>query len=260
MYNAYTNTNDFPDFDTLTTLNGVTMPIGAIPSVSLKLQKYAEAVGEWVKKYNIPQSVINEWNAAQAANQKTDDSWWLKQKEKIKNTLNNVQGAVNNIVNQAQNAVQNGFSEAIFIPLLPYLPVMKYALKKAGVPTNNDLKDTVKLFYHIIVKGDKSYSLDYYKAFKKTKAGHHFGEEAYVEMVKEILPMIIQLIKAIKGTDKSPEAIAALNETEDLAKKAVNENQPITTGSKDGNIFKNFLPLIIGGAALLLLMSKGGSK
>lgn len=262
MYNAYTNTFDFPDFDTLTTLNGVTLPIGSIPSIALKLQKYSEAVGDWLKKYNIPQSVIDEWNAAQAASQKIDDNWWKKQKDKIKNIVNNTQNAVNNIVNQAQNAVQNGSLEAILLPLLPYVPVMKYALKKAGVPTNNfDLKDTVKLFYYIIVKGDKTYSLDYYKAFKKTKAGHHYGQEtAYIEMAKEILPMIIELIKAFKKNDTSPEAKAALNETENLTKKVINENKPNITENKEGNIFKSFFPLLIGGGVLFLLMSKGGSK
>ena len=121
-YNDYTKTNDFPlmeDFWPIDTRTGRKKTVLSMTSGEKfnAQNKYNYAVREWIKKYDIPQAIIDEWNklSQQAFDDATVKSFWKRMAEKVSNT-------VTNFVSKAEEILKKSGENVLLAPLLPFKP------------------------------------------------------------------------------------------------------------------------------------------
>ncbi len=137
QYNAYTNTNDFPELedylpkDVFGKTNFNPMP-SELRNAKLN---YSNALNNWLIQYKIPQAIINEWIAA--TNSGNTEGFWQRMKQKYQTIKSNVTTFVQNNTPNLPNL----FTKAA---LLPFKPLMVLALQKKGIPVSNS-EDVVKI-------------------------------------------------------------------------------------------------------------------
>lgn len=262
IYNAYTKTNDFPIItDAWISLFGTPRP----PSFAKKIlisnspyfgqsetyasaQEYNKLFNAWVQKYNIPQSVIDEWNK-QAANASTEEqkNWWQKVADKVTNT-------VNNFVQQAGNVLQSAGESALLAPLLPFKVAMVNALKRQGenVTLNTKLGTIASLFKQKII--DRSSKISYEHA----EEGSGLTTDQILQLIDKIIPFFTLILEKVKsGTATSDEKLIN-SDAESEANKTTGGGAPTTTGVNaptGENWFAKNKWLIIGAVAVVLFLA-----
>lgn len=260
IYNAYTKTEDFPIItDAWISLFGTPRPpintrkilIANSPyfgqsETSASAQEYIKLFNAWVQKYNIPQSIIDEWNKQTLANASTEDQkkWWQKVADKVTNT-------VNNFVQQAGNVLQSAGESALLAPLLPFKVAMVNALKRKGenVTMNSKLLDVASLFKQKIV--DRKSTTNYLEHAD-------VDAEQIMQLVQTILPFFTQILELVKSGKASAEEKLINDDAEQEAKKATEGGAPTTTGVNaptGDNWFQKYKWVIIGAVAVVLFLA-----
>ena len=230
------------------------MPMGlagiyVTPSMQgMKNQLTQLLVSEWIKFYNIPQSVIDEWNRitqarADANQQKT---FWQKVKEAATNTFDTVSGGVNNVLEDAKDLgnklgdklntfLNNAPQNVLFAPLLPFVPAMRNQLNKRGFSVSGlGIYDISKMFLDNIVKSKSNYQFAHLDpASIATFAASPEGKD----MIKQILDFFLTL--ANKPTLSS-------NDKEMLKDAEGGLDEILDTKKVDANGFLKYILLALG--------------
>jgi hypothetical protein len=174
------------------------------------------------------------------------------------------QGAQNlghNILNLAQGAIDN----AGFLPLAPYVPIMKLSLRKKGKPEGGNLKETSLLFYNIVVKGNDFYIYSYHYANAKgeNSSGSGVSVDQVLAIIKEVLPFLTALISKFKNGSEAEKK--AVNDTNKLVNQVVQSSGNATPSSVENTpapktdtkgLFSSFLPLVAIGLVGYVLFAK----
>lgn len=187
-FNAYTQTNDEPDYlvdywpkgYSATTAFPNQINILQYPHISptsFARSVYNGDLAMWAYNHQIPQAVLDEWAAQQIAWLPANDqqSFWQRMKSKyqtvVNNAVNTAQNLGNNVVEFVQNAVKGGGAGAAVFNVLmlsPFRFAMIAALKKKGISiSNNDnLQKVAILFYQAFVKGQNSFEMKQYESLE----------------------------------------------------------------------------------------------
>ena len=248
VYNPYTNTSDMPivfDFYPKDERGKIrTFPAVNAQEKDKARRDYRTAMSNWIAKYNIPQSIIDEWNRATENNVNTDDSWWQKIKDKVSNT-------VSNFVQNAGNVLSNAGESALLAPLLPFKRAMVNALKRKGesVTTSTPLGEVASLFKQKIV--DRQASTNYLNHAE-------LDTQQILDLIDKIIPFFTLILEKIKsGTASSDERLIGEDAEED-GKNASTGGQPTSQGvnapTSSNNWFSQYKYLIIGAAAVVLFL------
>lgn len=251
-YNDYTKTNDFPlqeDFwpiDTRTGRKKTPLSMSAGEKFNAR-NKYNDAIKEWIKKYNIPQSVIDEWNklAAQQFDDATAKSFWKRMSEKVSNTIDN-------FINKAEQVLKNAGENVLLAPLLPFKTAMVNALKRKGENVNSKtpLGEIASLFKQKIV--DRKSSTNYVNHFDITP-------EQIMLLIGTILPFFTAIIERVKSGKASEDERLMNSDAENDANKINSGGQPTSEGVNapvsSENWFSKYKFLIIGVAVVVLFIA-----
>jgi len=216
LYSEYTGTNDFPEKRDIPLVDAKRgWPVSeqqATPAdLALRIEKYAQAITDWMDKYKIPQSVRDEWNAAQLKGEEPT-SFWKRMKAKVTTTVNAVK-------DDAKIA-------SLLLLFMPMVPLAVLFLKRKGVTPATTPKALLMQVYNEMSKnnfGLTSSSKDAFDYVSVKKSGFfaEFGlteSEAaslitpdQIELVLKFLRTILDTIKRKKetGAPLSPEETAA---------------------------------------------------
>lgn len=175
FYNEYTKSNDTPNIvDNFFKVPRI-IPIGSKFNKLVSELRYLESLifAQWVRYYNIPQSVLDIWNQEVLDTVEKKKSFWKKINDKFNNFS---QGIINDIKNIDLNInlnnpllkkMEDSFNKFFdlskqipYAPLIPYKLAMTSALNRRGIATNGQLNDVVNKFHSHIVKGQQVASLD----------------------------------------------------------------------------------------------------
>jgi hypothetical protein len=244
IYNAYTNTNDYPyytDYPMLKEL-GLTMnirdPRFAIKTVydqwTDQRVKYINDQQAWLRKYGIDVNVYNAWVKA---NQKPseDEKTFL---ERMKNTFTQVFQSTQNTVNIVSNKISSAIAivrdkvgQISFETLAPLKPAMVAALKRKGFTNVSDSDST------------KSVAVRFYSSYMNNKNSLESIEvtpdevNAAIQTAQGVAPLIQAIISLFDQLKGKKDAGATLSpEQQKLvsdAEKSIEENKAKTeTGNK----------------------------
>lgn len=167
---------------------------------------------------------------------------------------------VEDLVSDVKNEIKQGSTKALYLPLLPFYPIMKRALQKSGYNSSGDLQEVSERFYNEYMR-NLSYDYKYITAFNKTNAGHHFDPLTATQIANEILPIIRQLIELFKKSDNAQDREAA-KDSNDIT----TEMEPPKGEDKgedkeeDKNIFMQYLPFMIGCLIIVVLLNSKDEK
>lgn len=175
FYNEFTKSYDTPNIVGNFFKVPRIMPTGlTLNQLINELQNLERLIfAQWVRYYNIPQGVLDQWSQAILDTVEKRKSFW----EKIKEQFNNFsQGIINDIKNidfninlnnpllkkmeDSFNKFFNLSKQIPYAPLIPYKLAMLNALNRRGIATNGQLNDVVNKFYSHIVKGQQVANLD----------------------------------------------------------------------------------------------------
>lgn len=175
FYNEFTKSYDTPNIIGNFSKVPRIMPTGStLKHLKSELQLLERLIfAQWVRYYNIPQSVLDLWNQAVLDTVEKKKSYWKKIKEQFNNFS---QGIINDIKNidfninlnnpllkkmeQSFNKFFELAKQIPYAPLIPYKLAMTSALNRRGIATNGQLNDVVNKFHSHIVKGQQVASLD----------------------------------------------------------------------------------------------------
>jgi len=175
FYNEFTKSNDTPNIVGNFFKVPRIMPIGSKFNQLVSELRYLESLifAQWVRYYNIPQSVLDIWNQEVLDTVEKKKSFWKKIKEQFNNFS---QGIINDIKNidfninlnnpllkkmeQSFNKFFELAKQIPYAPLIPYKLAMISALNRRGISTNGQLNDVVNKFHSHIVKGQQVANLD----------------------------------------------------------------------------------------------------
>lgn len=176
FYNEFTKSYDTPNIVGNFFKVPRIMPIGlTLNQLMSELQNLERLIfAQWVRYYNIPQSVLDQWSQAILDTVEKRKSFWKKIKEQFNNFS---QGIINDIKNidfninlnnpllkkmeDSFNKFFNLSKQIPYAPLIPYKLSMLSALNRRGIATNGQLNDVVNKFYSHIVKGQQVANLDF---------------------------------------------------------------------------------------------------
>jgi len=259
-YNEYTKTNDFPiQSDVWEKVLG-TYRVPRLTSVIInpnspyagmkELQavnfEYSKVFNEWVKKYNVPQSIIDEWNrlTLAAANENEQKSFWKRMAEKVSNT-------VTNFVQNAGNVLSNAGESALLAPLLPFKRAMVNALKRKGenVSTSTPLGEVASLFKQKIV--DRQSTTNYLNHAE-------LDTQQILDLIDKIIPFFTLILEKIKSGTASADERLIGGDAEEDGKNVTTGGQPTSQGinapTSSDNWFSKYKYLIIGVAVVVLFL------
>lgn len=167
---------------------------------------------------------------------------------------------VGDLVKDVKNEIKQGTTKALYLPLLPFYPIMKRALQKSGYNSSGGLQEVSERFYNEYMR-NLSYDYKYITAFNKTNAGHHFDPLTATQIANEILPIIRQIIELFKKSDNAEDRAAA-KDSNDITTELETQQSEDKGEDKgeDKNIFMQYLPFIIGGLVLVVLLNSKGKK
>lgn len=175
FYNEFTKSYDTPNIVGNFFKVPHIMPTGSrLNQLMSELQNLERLIfAQWVRYYNIPQSVLDQWSQAVLDTVEKKKSFWKKIKEQFNNFS---QGIINDIKNidfninlnnpllkKMEDSFNKFFNLSKQIPyaiLIPYKLAMLNALNRRGIATNGQLNDVVNKFYSHIVKGQQVANLD----------------------------------------------------------------------------------------------------
>jgi hypothetical protein len=259
-YNEYTKTNDFPiQSDVWEKVLGTyrvprltsviinpNSPYRGIKELQAVNFEYSKVFNEWVKKYNVPQSVIDEWNrlTLAAASENEQKSFWKRMAEKVSNT-------VSNFVQNAGNVLSNAGESVLLAPLLPFKRAMVNALKRKGenVTTSTPLGEVASLFKQKIV--DRQSSTNYINHFS-------LDPEQITLLISSILPFFTAILEKIKSGTASADERLIGGDAEEDGKNVTTGGQPTSQGvnapTSSNNWFSQYKYLIIGVAVVVLFL------
>lgn len=167
---------------------------------------------------------------------------------------------VEDLVSDVKNEIKKGSTKALYLPLLPFYPIMKRALQKSGYNSSGDLQEVSERFYNEYMR-NLSYDYKYITAFNKTNAGHHFDPLTATQIANEILPIIRQLIELFKKSDKAEDRAAARDSNDITTEMETQKGEDKGEDKEeDKNIFMQYLPFIIGGLIIAVLLNSKGKK
>ena len=157
---------------------------------------------------------------------------------------------IRDFVNGVKDDIKRGATSAVYLPLLPFLPIMKRALAKSGYNSSGNLQEVSERFFHEYIR-NLNYDSAHVAAMRKTNAGHNFDALTVAQIANEILPIIRQIIEQFKNGDaRDREAVEDSNRAAKVLTEDENEN-------KDSGAFKQYLPLLLGALILgLILLNK----
>ena len=167
---------------------------------------------------------------------------------------------VGDLVKDVKNEIKQGTTKALYLPLLPFYPIMKRALQKSGYNSSGSLQEVSERFYNEYMR-NLSYDYKYIQAFNKTNAGHHFDALTATQIANEILPIIRQQIELFKKSDNAEDRAEA-KDSNDITTE-MEQSQSENKGEdkdEDKNIFMQYLPFIIGGLIIVVLLNSKGKK
>lgn len=211
-YNAYTGTNDFPADITDSSLfpknpfNGLPdwIEYNKMPLMQKNLIKkdQSDLIQAWVKKYNIPQSIIDQWNASQAKGE-DQDTFWRRMKAAVVSAANTVTNTVKNDIHTIGQTFSNAISivrdkagQISFETLRPLKPAMVAALKRKGFTNISDSDST------------KTVAVRFYNSYLNNKNSLDSVEvtpdevNAAIQTAQGVAPLIqaiIDLFNQLKG-------------------------------------------------------------
>lgn len=172
----------------------------------------------------------------------------------------NISEWVKDFVNDVKNEIKQGSTKALYLPLLPFYPIMKRALQKSGYNSSGDLQEVSERFYNEYMR-NLSYDYKYITAFNKTNAGHHFDPLTATQIANEILPIIRQLIELFKKSDNAEDRAAAKDSNDITTEIEPPKNEDKDEDKdEDKNIFMQYLPFIIGGLIIVVLLNSKGEE
>jgi len=175
FYNEYTKSYDTPNIvGNFLKVPRITPRGSYYNQLMSELQNLERLIfAQWVRYYNIPQSVLDLWNQAILDTVEKKKSFWKKTKEQFNNFS---QGIINDIKNidfninlnnpllkkmeQSFNKFFELSKQIPYGPLIPYKLAMISALNRRGISTNGQLNDVVNKFHSHIVKGQQVANLD----------------------------------------------------------------------------------------------------
>jgi hypothetical protein len=254
-YNEYTKTNDFPlKSDFFPPINPTTgkrkllFEITATDRINAD-RDYQNAVRQWLIKYNIPQSIIDEWNrlTQQAFDDATARNFWQRIADRVSNT-------VNNFLNQAEQVLKNAGENIALAPLLPFKVAMVNALKRQGenVTLNTKLGTVASLFKQKII--DRSSKISYEHA----EEGSGLTTDQILQLIDKIIPFFTLILEKIRnGTATSDERLIN-SDAQSEAEKTTTGGAPTSTGVNaptGENWFTKYKFVIIGAVAVVLFLA-----
>jgi hypothetical protein len=250
-YNEYTKTNDFPLMEDYWPIDPRTgrkkTPFSMSAGEKFKAQnEYNKANREWIIKYNIPQSIIDEWNALAIASKDENavKSFWKRMAEKVSNT-------VSNFVQNAGNVLGNAGESVLLAPLLPFKRAMVNALKRKGenVTTSTPLGEVASLFKQKIV--DRQASTNYLNHAE-------LDTQQILDLIDKIIPFFTLILEKIKSGTASADERLIGGDAEEDGKNVTTGGQPTAQGvnapTSSNNWFSQYKYLIIGAAAVVLFL------
>lgn len=175
FYNEYTKSNDTPNIVGNFFKVPRIIPIGSKFNQLVSELRYLESLifPQWVRYYNIPQSVLDIWNQEVLDTVEKKKSFWKKIKEQFNNFSQGIINDVKNIdfninlnnpllkkMEQSFNKFFELSKQIPYAPLIPYKLAMLSALNRRGIATNGQLNDVVNKFHSHIVKGQQVANLD----------------------------------------------------------------------------------------------------
>lgn len=167
---------------------------------------------------------------------------------------------IKEFVKSFQDDIKNGFSSAVYLPLLPFLPVMRRALQKSGYNSSGDLQEVSERFFHEYIR-NLNYDYKHVKALKASGAGHSFDALTVAQIAQEILPVIRQLIEMFKNGDKADrEALRESDDASEVFEKDSVEPEKKDSDVSDNSAFKQYLPILLGLLLAGFLLSQKGGK
>jgi len=169
---------------------------------------------------------------------------------------------IKDLVKDTKEDIKKGINKAVYLPLLPFLPLMKRALAKSGYNSSGDLQEVSERFYNEYMR-NLSYDYKYIQAFNKTNAGHHFDPLTVTQIANEVLPIIRQLLEMFKKSDNAADRQSVEDSNNIITELETENNQGENNqgeNNEDKNIFMQYLPFIIGALALVLVLNTSKSK
>ena len=227
IYNAYTNTNDYPELTDFPA-NGYTLQQRGVLSgnptpfqlMSLGLTQsdqgkqraeYTNAINAWLAKYNLPVEVQNEWARAESEQRlkSTQDiqSFWQRMKEKYKTFVQNTGGAITELLTNAGGAVKDALSvigenvsKVGLTALYPLKPAMRKGLAQKGYRTgpSDSLEKVTAMFYNHYVLGKNKFESSNYENLGEEGATTTASGSEVTDVLSKIPPELIpQIVSAI---------------------------------------------------------------
>ena len=258
-YNAYTKTNDFPlpeDYwiDPATGKKLTFFELNRSPVKDFIKRKaddlFQSAFREWVIKYNIPQSIIDEWNrlAQQAFNEAKVKSFWQRIADRVTTT-------VSNFLSQAEQVLKNAGENVALAPLLPFKLAMVNALKRKGedVTMTTKLGKVANLFNQKII--NRSSTTNY---LNHNEEGEGLTTDQILQLIDKIIPFFTLIMQKIGAGTATSEERLINSDAESEADKTTGGGAPTTTGvnsPEGGDFFKKNKFLIIGVVAVVLFLA-----
>lgn len=175
FYNEFTKSNDTPNIIGNFLIVPRIRQTGSYHNQLMRELQTLERLifAQWVRYYNIPQSVLDIWNQEVLNTVEKKKSFWKKIKEQFNNFSQGIINEVKNIdfninlnnpllkkMEQSFNKFFELSKQIPYAPLIPYKLAMLSALNRRGIATNGQLNDVVNKFHSHIVKGQQVASLD----------------------------------------------------------------------------------------------------
>lgn len=161
-----------------------------------------------------------------------------KIKDKIKDFVNNV-----------KEDIKNGVTSAVYLPLAPFLPLMKRALAKSGYNSGGDLKEVSERFFNEYIRNLGNYDYKHVEAIRKTNAGHHFNALTAANIATMVMPVIIQLLQTFRNSSDANDRRAA-QESDDNASEFTKDSDDQNT-NQDKSALKEYLPFLLCGLVVV---------
>jgi hypothetical protein len=243
IYNAYTNTNDYPFFTDYPLLkeiglvanpmdlkfkqNPITNPTGDLFSKwSEERAKYINDQLAWLKKYNIDPATYNAWVKANQKAGEDEKTFFERMKKAAQTVIDPVKTAINTVKDSATDATKLAKITALMLLFKPLIPVANSFLKKKGITPSSNPYELVKQVYNEKSRAGFGFSASAVDVFdyvgqKGTGYFEKFGfgpGDISPEMISAVLPFLTAILEALKIKKANNQPLTP--EEEELAKKA----------------------------------------
>lgn len=263
IYNAYTNTNDYPYYTDYPLLNEIglvanpndikfkknpfTNPNGDLfTRWSEEKAKYVNDQLAWLKKYNIDPATYNAWVKANQKPTEDEPTFLERMRKAAQSVVDPIKTAAQNAKDNVTDAAKIAKINALILLFKPLVPVANQFLLKKGIQPSTNIYELVKQVYNERSRQNFGFSSNAADAFdyvgvKGTgyfERNFGFGpEDISPEMISAVIPFLTAILEMIKGKKAKNQPLTP--EEEEIARKAKEIDDELNKAKKDATTTEN---------------------